>query len=138
MGVEDALVGTGIASVQSIDQILEGTGKEGEGSRPSALVTIDEYGSFLTRIHGQSGNVSEIPAKLQTLWGWPPEEQYIGDIKVGKPADDRVTVHGPAFSIFGASTEQSFFTALKQKNVSQAVSSIATSSSTLAEVRSNQ
>jgi hypothetical protein len=118
MGVEDALVGTGIASVQSIDQILEGTGKEGEGSRPSALVTIDEYGSFLTRIHGQTGNVSEIPGKLQTLWGWPPEEQYLGDIKVGKSADDRLTVHGPAFSIFGASTEHSFFTALKQKNVS--------------------
>jgi hypothetical protein len=103
--------------VQSIDQILEGTGKEGEGSRPSALVTIDEYGSFLTRIAPQTGNVSEIPAKLQTLWGWPPEEQYLGDIKVGKPADDRVTVHGPAFSIFGASTEHSFFRALKQKNV---------------------
>ena len=53
------------------------------------LVTIDEYGSFLTRIasKGQTGNVSEIPGKLQTLWGWSPEAEYIGDIKVGKGGD---------------------------------------------------
>jgi hypothetical protein len=118
MGVEDALVGTGIASMQSIDEILEGTGKDGEGSRPSALVTIDEYGSsFLARIEGQSGNVSGIPSKLTTLWGWSPEEKYLGDIKVGKHADDRVPVYGPAFSIFGASTERAFFNALKGKHI---------------------
>jgi hypothetical protein len=119
MGVGDVIVGTGIASVQSIDEILEGQGKEGKGSRPSALVIIDEYGSFLTRIasKGQTGNVSEIPGKLQTLWGWSPEAEYIGDTKVGK-GGDRLKVHGPAFSMFGAATEHSFFTALKKKNVS--------------------
>ena len=119
MSEEDAIVGTGIASVQSVDEILEGKGNK--DGRPSALVTIDEYGSFLTRISskGQTGNVAEIPAKLQTLWGWSPEEQYLGDIKIGKGSgEDRVKVHGPAFSIFGTSTERAFFTALKKKQVS--------------------
>jgi hypothetical protein len=115
MGLEGAIVASGIASVQSIEEILEG--KKGTEGKPSALVVIDEYGSFLSRISskGQTGNVSEIPSTLQTLWGWPPQLEWQGSIKVGK---DVVTVHGPAFSIFGTSTERAYFTALKRKEVS--------------------
>jgi hypothetical protein len=119
MGVENAIAGTGIASKQSIDEILEGPPGKPQLGQPSALITIDEYGSFLTRISskGMTGNISEIPAKLQTLWGWHPQAEYLGDIKVGK-AEERVPVYGPAFSIFGVSTDRSFFRALKEKQVS--------------------
>jgi hypothetical protein len=121
MGAEEAICGTGIASVQSIDEILEGPPGKSDKGLPSALVTIDEYGSFLTRIFskGSTGNVSQIPAKLQTLWGWHPQAEYLGDIKVGKAfGADRVPVYGPAFSIFGITTERGFFGALKEKQVS--------------------
>jgi hypothetical protein len=116
MNRESVIVGSGIASMQSIEEILEG--KKGEEGKPSALVVIDEYGSsFLRRISskGQTGNVSEIPSTLQTLWGWSPTLEWQGSIKVGKEV---VTVHGPAFSIFGSSTESAFFTALKGRQVS--------------------
>jgi hypothetical protein len=119
MGVENAIAGTGIASKQSIDEILEGPLGKPQLGLPSALITIDEYGSFLTRISskGMGGNITEIPAKLQTLWGWHPQVEYLGDIKVGK-AEERVPVYGPAFSIFGVSTDRSFFRAVKEKQVS--------------------
>jgi hypothetical protein len=114
IGMEAAIAASGIASVQSIEEVLEG--KKGEDGKPSALVVIDEYGSFLSRISskGQGGNVAEIPSILQTLWGWPPEMEWIGSIKVHK---DQVKVYGPAFSIFGSSTERAFFVALKKKEV---------------------
>lgn len=115
MGEEKTIVGSGIASVQSIEEILEGKGEKVEG-KPSALVVIDEFGGFLSRISskGQTGNVSEIPSLLQTLWGWPPELEWEGSIKVGK---QMVKVYGPAFSIFGSSTERALFVALKRKEV---------------------
>jgi hypothetical protein len=119
MGEETAIVASGIASVQSIEEVLEGNGKQQQDqentARPSALVVIDEFGGFLTRISskGQTGNVSEIPSLLQTLWGWPPELEWQGSIKVGKPKPPKV--YGPAFSIFGSSTERAFFMALKKK-----------------------
>ena len=77
---------------------------------------IDEFGSFLSRIStkNQTGNVAEIPSILQTLWGWPPQVEWEGSIKQGKTV---VKVLGPAFSIFGSSTERAFFTALKRKEV---------------------
>src|SRR5262249_6646026 len=59
-------------------------------------------------------NVAEIPSILQTLWGWSPELEWQGSMKVGK---DVVKVYGPAFSIFGVSTERAFFSALKSKQV---------------------
>jgi hypothetical protein len=108
MGEEAAYAAGGIASVQSIEQTVE--------ALPSALVVIDEYGSFLTRISskGQTGNVSEIPSTLQTLWGWPPQLEWQGSMKVGKEV---VPVYGPAFAIFGSGTERAFFLALKRKEV---------------------
>jgi hypothetical protein len=114
-GMEEAIVASGIASMQAVEQILEGKG-ENIPPQPSPLVVIDEYGSFLTRIStkGQTGNVSEIPATLQTLWGWPPELKWMGSIKVAK---EMVKVLGPAFAIFGSSTERAFFFALKQRQV---------------------
>ena len=114
LGMEEVYAASGIASVQSIEEVLEG--KKGEGGKPSALVVIDEYGSFLTRISskGQGGNVSEIPSTLTSLWGWSPELEWTGSIKVGK---ERVPVYGPAFAIFGSSTERAFFLALKKKEV---------------------
>jgi hypothetical protein len=114
MGLESAIAGGGIASVQSIEEVLEG--KKGEEGRPSALIIYDEYGSsFLSRILGQSGNVAEIPSTLQSLWGWSPKMEWQGSIKVGKEVK---TVHGPAFSIFGISTEYAFFNAIKKKQIS--------------------
>jgi hypothetical protein len=116
MGAEEVIVASGIASVQAIEEILEGKGEKKSG-KPSALVIVDEYGSFLSRIlsKGQTGNVAEIPSTLQTLWGWPPQLEWEGSIKVGK---DVVKVYGPAFAIFGTSTPKSYFTALKSKQVS--------------------
>jgi hypothetical protein len=115
MGAEEALVATGIASVQSIEETLQGR-PPNKPPNPSVLVPIDEYGSFLSRISSknQTGNVSEIPATLQTLWGWQPQLEWTGSMKVGK---DNVTVYGPAFSILASSTERAFFTALKRKDI---------------------
>ena len=69
-GMEETIVASGIASVQAIEEILEGRGEKIAG-QPSPLVLLDEYGSFLNRISskGQTGNVAEIPGILQTLWG---------------------------------------------------------------------
>src|SRR5262249_38754549 len=77
-GMEEAIVASGIASVQAIEEILEGRGEK-IPPQPSPLVLIDEYGSFLSRISskGQTGNVSEIPGHLQTLWGWSPEMEWM-------------------------------------------------------------
>jgi hypothetical protein len=114
----DTFIGTGIASTQSIEQVLEGMGGEDdEKAKPSVLVEIDEYGSFLSRIssRGQTGNVSEIPAILRSLWGHSPQASWKGSIKMNKKM---VEVHGPAFSIFGVSTEPAFYKALKSKQVS--------------------
>jgi hypothetical protein len=114
MGLEGTIAGGGIASMQSIEEILEG--KKGVDAKPSALIIQDEYGSsFLSRISGQTGNVAEIPSTLQSLWGLSPKMEWQGSIKVGK---DVVPVHGPAFSIFGISTEYAFFAAIKKKQVS--------------------
>ena len=114
-GMDDAVVATGIASVQSVEEILEGRGEKIPG-QPSPLVLIDEYGSFLSRISskGQTGNVAEIPGILQALWGWSPEAEWKGSMKVGKEIK---TVYGPAFAIFATSTERVFFTALKRKEI---------------------
>jgi hypothetical protein len=115
VGLEDVLVGTGIASTQSVEQVLEGMG--GENGKSSVLLEIDEYGSFLTRISSksQSGNVSEIPSTLCSLWGHSPQASWKGTIKVGKKM---IKVYGPAFSIFGASTELVYYKALKSKQIS--------------------
>jgi hypothetical protein len=114
--MENVLAASGIASLQSVEELLTGIPDKVPG-QPSPLVDIDEYGSFLTRISskGQTGNVSEIPSTLQTLWGWPPGDPWHGSIKVGKQVVD---VYGPAFAIFGASTKRAFFSALKKKEVS--------------------
>jgi hypothetical protein len=63
----------------------------------------------------QTGNVAEIPSTLQTLWGWSPQLEWQGSMKVGK---NEVVVYGPAFCIFGTSTPKTFFASLKSKNVS--------------------
>src|SRR5215469_6760507 len=100
--IENAVVASGIASVQSVEEILEGRPNKTPG-QPSPLVLIDEYGSFLTRISSknQTGNVSEIPSILQSLWGWSPEAEWKGSMKMAK---EIVTVYGPAFAIFATST----------------------------------
>jgi hypothetical protein len=113
--LESVFLGTGIASTQSVEEALEGMGdKDGN---PSVLIEIDEYGSFLNRISSksQSGNVAEIPGILCSLWGHSPQATWKGSIKVRKKM---IEVHGPAFSIFGASTEPSFYRALKSRQIS--------------------
>jgi hypothetical protein len=74
-------------------------------------VVIDEVGGWLSRISskGQTGNVSEIPGSLQSLWGWPPHLEWLGSKTKGK---EMKPVHGPAFSLFGASTEKKLIRAL--------------------------
>jgi hypothetical protein len=116
MGVEDTLVASGLGSVQGIEEILMGRG-EVVDPQPNALVAIDEVGAWLKRISsgGQTGNVAEIPALLQSLWGWPPQLEWTGSKTKGK---DMEVVHGPAFSLFGVSTETKFVRALTGEQVS--------------------
>jgi hypothetical protein len=113
--LESVFLGTGIASTQSVEEALEGMGdKDGN---PSVLIEIDEYGSFLNRISSksQSGNVAEIPGILCSLWGHSPQATWKGSIKVKKKM---IEVYGPAFSIFGASTEPALYRALKSRQIS--------------------
>jgi hypothetical protein len=114
MGVEWAIVASGLGSVQGIEEILEGTTKFAQN--PSPLVVIDEVGRWLSRISskGQTGNVSEIPGTLQSLWGWPPQLEWLGSKTKGK---EMKAVHGPAFALFGASTEKKLIRALTKDQV---------------------
>src|SRR5262249_7191820 len=109
------IAASGLASVQAIEEIIEGHGDKFE-TNPNVLVVIDEVGAWLSRISskGQTGNVSEIPSHLQTLWGWPLEAGWTGTKKVGK---EMKQVYGVAFSMLGFSTERAFFGALKKKEV---------------------
>jgi len=119
MGLENVIVASGLASVQAIEQIIEGDERMGQGidPNPNALVVIDEAGSWLSRIlsKSQSSNVSEIPGILQTLWGQPIEDGWISTKKVGKVMR---TFYGVTFSIIGFSTEKMFFRGLKDRLVS--------------------
>ena len=114
MGAETAIVASGLGSVQGIEEILEGTTKF--DPNPSPLVVIDEVGGWLSRISskGQTGNVSEMPGTLQSLWGWPPQLEWLGSKTKGK---EMKPVHGPAFSMFGASTEKKLIRALTKDQV---------------------
>ena len=115
MGVEKSYSQSGIASVQAVEQVLEGT--TNTDPNPNPLVVIDEVGAWLKRIStkGQTGNVAEIPSILQSLWGWSPEMEWFGTAKVGK---EMKPVHGPAFALFGASTEGKFIRAITKEEVS--------------------
>jgi hypothetical protein len=115
MGIENSIVASGLASVQAVEEIIEGT--KVQDPNPNALVVVDEVGSWLTRIlsKSQGGNVSEIPGILQTLWGQPLEDAWIGTKKVGK---EMKTFFAVAFSIIGFSTEKMFFRALEDRLVS--------------------
>ena len=115
MVVENTLVASGLGSVQGIEEILMGTATL--DANPNALVAIDEVGAWLKRISsgGQTGNVAEIPAMLQSLWGWPPQLEWVGSKTKGRKMD---VVHGPAFSLYGVSTETKFIKALTGEQVS--------------------
>src|SRR5262249_34993862 len=88
MCLDGDIVAGGIASVQAVEEVLQGTNKADDEANgiPSPLVIIDEYGSFLSRIttKGQSGNVAEIPSVLQTLWGWQPRAVWKATIKASR------------------------------------------------------
>jgi hypothetical protein len=116
IGYENIIVAGGLASVQSIEEILLGKGENLPG-KPSVLIPIDEYGGFLSRItsNRQVGNVSEIPSTLQSLWNWPPGEPWYGTAKASRP--EVAPVYGPAFSISGFTTPRSFFGAVKAKQI---------------------
>jgi hypothetical protein len=116
MGIEPSIVASGLASVQAIEEIIEGITDKFDPN-PNALVVVDEVGSWLSRIlsKSQGGNVSEIPGILQTLWGQPLEDAWIGAKKVGK---EMKTFFAVAFSIIGFSTEKMFFRALEDRLVS--------------------
>ncbi len=119
MGLEYSIVASGLASVQAIEEIIEGVERAGSSidPNPNALVVIDEAGSWLSRIlsTSQNSNVSEIPGILQTLWGQPLEDGWISTKKVGKVMK---TFYAVTFSIIGFSTEKMFFRALKDRLVS--------------------
>jgi hypothetical protein len=105
---EKVIVASGLASLQAIEEIVEET--------PSALVLIDDVGSWLARIFSkaQTGNVSEIPRICQSLWGWPLGLEWVSTKKKGK---EMTPVHNVAFAMFGASTENALFRTLKKKEV---------------------
>ena len=114
MGLEHCYAAGGLASVQSIEEIIEGIpGSKGTAPNPNALVVIDEFGSWLLRIMtGQVGNVAEIPAHLQVLWGLTVDGVWMGIKKLGK---EMRGWHSVAFALIGFSTEKAFFGALKDK-----------------------
>jgi hypothetical protein len=116
MGIEHCYAAGGLASVQSIEETIEGI-KDKTEPNPNALVVIDEIGGWLARIlsKGQSGNVNEIPSHLQTLWGLSVEGAWMGTKKLGKEMQSWFSV---AFAIIGFSTEKMFFKALKDKLLS--------------------
>jgi hypothetical protein len=109
MGLERSYAASGLGSVQGIEEILEGRGEE--DGNPNPLVVMDEVGAWLKRISskGQTGNVSEIPGLLQSLWGWSMEAEWMGSKTKGK---EMRSVMGPAFSIYGASTEKKLMSAV--------------------------
>jgi hypothetical protein len=112
---ERSLVASGLGSVQGIEEIIEGT--KTIDPQPNPLVVIDEVGAWLKRISskGQTGNVSEIPGSLQGLWGFPPAGEWVGSKTKGK---EMTVVYGPAFSIYGVSTEEKFVRALTGEQIS--------------------
>jgi hypothetical protein len=116
IGYENVIVSGGIASFQAVEEILLGK-SEKEPGKPSVLISINEYGGFLSRItsRNQAGNVSDIPSILQTLWGWPPGEPWYATAKASRP--EVWPVYGPALSLFGACTQRSFFGAVKAKQI---------------------
>src|SRR5262249_34527251 len=90
----DKVKASGLASVQAIEELVNDS--------PSCLVLIDEVGSWLARVSTSgTGNIAEIPGTLQSLWGWPPEAQWIGTKQKGK---DAPSAYGPALAIYGATT----------------------------------
>jgi hypothetical protein len=113
MGLEHCYAAGGLASVQAIEEIIEGI-KDRCDPNPNALVVIDEVGSWLQRILAKSqlGNVSEIPSHLQILWGLSGEGAWIGTKKLTKEMRSWYSV---AFSLIGFSTEKAFFKALKDR-----------------------
>jgi hypothetical protein len=116
MGLERCIVSSGLASIQAIEEIIEGIPTKGReiDANPNALVVIDEVGSWLSRIlsKGQGGNISEIPFHLNILWGQSVEDGWIGTKKVGK---EMKTFYSVAFSILGFSTENMFFSTLEDR-----------------------
>jgi hypothetical protein len=115
MDLQECYAASGLSSMQAIEAILEG---EGETIEPnvSPLVAIDEAGSWLARIShkSQTGNVSEIPGTLQTLWAWPYGVPWRGSKTKYKEMKD---IWDPAFALWGCSTPRKFFEALKLKDV---------------------
>jgi hypothetical protein len=113
--MDDVYGGSNIASLQSIEQTLEGV-PDKKPPKPSVQMMIDEYSSLLNRISSgkTSENVAEIPGTLNTLWSWSPLLGWQGSIKTGKVMQD---VWGPAFSIFAVSIPKLFFRALKDRQV---------------------
>jgi hypothetical protein len=115
MSLQGTIVASGLASVQAIEEIIEGVGEKID-PQPNALVMIDEVGSWLARVShkNNTGNVSEIPGLLQSLWSWPLELAWRGTKKVYKEMKETYAV---ALAMFGASTERAFFLALKTKDL---------------------
>src|SRR5262249_19096825 len=112
MGLEECYAAGGLASVQAIEEIIEGV-KDRIAPNPNAIVVIDEVGSWLLRIMtGNIGNVNEIPAHLQILWGLTAGGFWTGTKKKDKEMQSWYSV---AFSLLGFSTEKMFFGALKDK-----------------------
>ena len=108
MELENVIAANSLSSIQAIEEIVE--------EMPSSLILCDEIGGWLNRISatGQTGNVAEIPATLQSLWAWSPELNWIGTKRKGK---EMVTVFGPAMSIFGDSTEAKLIKGLTREEI---------------------
>lgn len=79
--------------------------------RPLCLCPMDEFGDFMRRVYDRKGSVHAraIPKVLRTLWGANFDETSTAEWA----EKESVPLHAPHLSIFGASTQEQFYSALE-------------------------
>jgi Bifunctional DNA primase/polymerase, N-terminal/Protein of unknown function (DUF3987) len=84
-------------------------------TKPLSLCAQDEFGAFLKRANGKraSGFESSISKILRMVWGCS-FEPYISPEWAGRQAE---TIHTPALSILGLSTQGEFYASLQGEDV---------------------
>jgi hypothetical protein len=82
--------------------------------RPLSLSFQDEFGSFIKRItKSDDGWQREAATMLRELWGLP-FQRYDGMRWANKKPEP---IHAPAYSIFGVSTPEQFYSALQHEDL---------------------
>jgi hypothetical protein len=77
---------------------------------PLTVCAMDEFGSFLKKVNNRNGAGSEkaITGVLRTAWG----KSFATMPSPGWATQGSEPIHSPAFSLFGASTDKDFYTAI--------------------------